>query len=245
MSPHMDADGVYRKWPAHPEDFGDAIDPWLAYVGRAKDLLIREATLAGWILEKFAEHLRAGRLEVRHRHLVAGFVESLGKATTNPIGKYPVRGLTLLEWIAHEFAAALREGRLGRDQELVVAEFFEHFAEARDHRVALAVIGREDLIRPGARAKDEDVRWHETREVYEYWIDMGLSDADALRQAWDTWTYDPFSATQKSFEQESRRPAGAGKTAYQQQIELLKSRLNKAGSRVPAKKGRKPKVNKN
>jgi hypothetical protein len=186
----MDDPAPPPTWPGHVPD-GNELDVYLAHVGRAGDLLLRERWLVAEVMRRLAAGLIANDLPDKHLALLATFL----------------RGL----------------------------------AAAGDYKTSLAVLGRSDLIKAGAPSKDEPARWWETREVYEHLIEEGESDEQALHAAWETWVFDPDASEQKSFEVESRRPAGEGKTTYQQQIEMLKSRLNRAGSRIPARRGRKPK----
>ena len=114
----------------------------------------------------------------------------------------------------------------------------------------LRVLGRSDLVRRGAPAKDEEVRLWMTREVFEWEIRQGSTDDEALREAWDTWFIGYGGDRASSFEDATGTaskefwPDGRVKTMYEQQVEMLKSRLNKAGSRTPLKKGRKPGIKK-
>ena len=124
---------------------------------------------------------------------------------------------------------------------VLIGNYLVRLMDEDDYRTSLIVLGRADRIKRGAPSKDEEQRWKETRELYEWHIEMGDTDDEALHKAWETWVWDfnkPVDQ-QKTREAESKQPAGDGKNAYQQQIEMLKSRLNRSGSREPAKKGRK------
>lgn len=117
----------------------------------------------------------------------------------------------------------------------LLADFLGRLVDRKDYGLGLEVLGKAPASTVGAPQKDKKVLWWEAHSNYEYCIEQGQSDEEALRMTWETFYPD------KDFDVESRKPAGVNTTAYKQQIEAIKSKLNARGSRQPAKKGRKPK----
>jgi hypothetical protein len=132
--------------------------------------------------------------------------------------------------------ASLVSGHLTEGMRFLLADFLVAVIERRDPQLGAKVLGHEPPARAGAPRKDKEVLWWEAHSNYEHWIEQGHSDEEALRLAWETYYPD------KAYDVESKRPAGVNTTAYEQQIEKIKSMLNQRGSREPAKRGRKPKT---
>lgn len=131
--------------------------------------------------------------------------------------------------------ASLMSGVMTQGMRTLLAEFLIRLIDRHDHALGAEVLGAPQPRKAGAPRKDKDVLWWEAHSNYEYCIEQGQSDEEALRMTWETFYPD------KDYDVESRKPAGVNTTAYKQQIEAIKSRLNRRGSRLPAKKGRKPK----
>jgi hypothetical protein len=160
--------------------------------------------------------------------------------------KISMRERALVRRLMFMLSTRLRQKNIADRHLVVILNFFISILNRNDHKMALTVLGREDQVKKGA-PNDDAVRWYETREVYEHLVEIGESDEKALEAAWETWTFDfEVGAPAISLEKAKRRvvksawPDGRPMTLYEQQIERIKTRLNKEGSRVPPKKGRKP-----
>lgn len=170
---------------------------------------------------------------------LSAWIDHIGRA-----GELWLREKTLMRWCLDEMSNRILHGTLGSEHRGLLIAFLRNLDVQTDYKTCLAVVGKAHLYRQGARGKDVEARFYEARELYEYLIDTGESDEEALKQAWIAWTFDP-DEEEADPEVAKATPAGKNSNVYEQQLQLLKVMLNKAGSRKPAKKGRKPKENKN